>query len=141
MNFLLIEDDDDHALIITRNLEENRISNGVVRLADGEQALNYLFRRSPFENANRPDIILLDLKLPKVDGLEVLRQIKEDAQLSLIPVVVLTTSDAESDRTRAYGFHVNSYLVKPVDFEKFKRMVVDLSLYWGVWNKPAPTQG
>lgn len=138
INFLLVEDDDDHAAIVLRTLEQNRVVNSVKRVTDGAQALQYLNREAPFEDRLTPDIILLDLKLPKVDGHEVLRHIKENPALCRIPVVVLTTSNAEADRARAYAFHANSYLVKPVNFQRFRQMVSDLSLYWGVWNEPAP---
>lgn len=136
MHFLLVEDDDDHAKIIERNLEQNGVQNTVTRVTDGAEAMKYLRAEPPFTNRARPDIILLDLKLPKVDGHEVLKRIKEDNALSQIPVVIMTTSDAESDRARAYQYHANSYLVKPIDFEKFRQMVKDLSMYWGEWNTP-----
>ncbi len=133
MRFLLVEDDDAHAAITLRSLRQNRVANAVDRVADGALALEYLRR----EGNPRPDIILLDLNLPKVDGHEVLAALKEDPELCIIPVVVLTTSDAEVDRLRAYQHHANSYLVKPIDFERFREMVRDLSLYWGVWNRPS----
>lgn len=136
LHFLLVEDDDDHAAIVLRTLQRNRISNTVDRVADGEEALEYLRGQGAFSGRPRPDVILLDLKLPKVDGHEVLEEIKKDPQLSVIPTVVLTTSDAEVDRMRAYSNHANSYLVKPVDFHRFRQMVEDLNLYWGVWNRP-----
>lgn len=138
VNFLLVEDDDDHAAIVLRTLQHNRMANSVKRVTDGAQAMQYLNRQSPFEDRPTPDVILLDLKLPKVDGHEVLRRIKGDAALCRIPVVVLTTSNAEADRAKAYACHANSYLVKPVNFHRFRQMVSDLSLYWGVWNEPAP---
>ncbi len=135
--FLLIEDDDDHAEFLTRALKRARPTNQVDRMSDGAQALAYL--RGEGEHAGRPtpDVILLDLKLPKVDGHEVLAGIKSDPALFTIPVVVLTTSDAESDRARAYAHHANSYLVKPIDFERFRQLIHDLEAYWGIWNRPA----
>ncbi len=117
-------------------LAQNRVANTVDRVADGEQALAYLRREGSFREAPRPDIILLDLKLPGIDGHEVLAVLKKDPSLCCIPVVVLTTSAAEADRARAYYNHANSYLTKPVDFEKFNQMVQDLKLYWCVWNQP-----
>jgi len=135
LNFLLVEDDVDHAELVIRSLARNRVSNAVEHLKDGEEALAYLRREGPWADRPRPDVILLDLKLPRLDGHEVLAAIKADPNLRPIPVVVMTTSDAESDRERAYAQHANSYLVKPVDFAKFRQMVNDLSLYWGVWNQ------
>lgn len=137
IRFLLVEDDDSHATITMRSLRQNRVGNAIERVRDGAAALEYL--RDP--SRPRPDVILLDLKLPKVDGHEVLAAIKQDPQLRLIPVVVLTTSDAELDRIEAYRHHVNSYLVKPIDFERFRQLVRDLSLYWSIWNRPATDPG
>jgi CheY-like chemotaxis protein len=137
LHFLLVEDDDDHAAIVLRTLQRNRISNTVDRVADGEQALAYLRQQPPYADRPRPDVILLDLKLPRLDGHEVLSTIKSEPGLRTIPTVVLTTSDAEIDRHRAYDNHANSYLVKPVDFQRFRQMVEDLNLYWGVWNRPS----
>jgi hypothetical protein len=135
-HFLLVEDDDDHAKIVERSLHSERVSNQLVRVADGIEALRYLHREGPYRDAPVPDVVLLDLKLPKKDGHEVLSEMKADPQLSGIPVVVLTTSDAESDRLKAYSHHTNSYLVKPLDISAFRKMVADLSLYWGIWNTP-----
>ena len=136
VHFLLVEDDDDHAAIVLRTLQRNRVSNTVDRVSDGEEALSYLRGEAPYAGRPRPDVVLLDLKLPKVDGHEVLEAMQQDPQLSIIPTVVLTTSDAEGDKLRAYSNHANSYLVKPVDFQRFRQMVEDLNLYWGVWNRP-----
>jgi CheY-like chemotaxis protein len=141
VHFLLVEDDDSHAELVRRNLAKERVENSLDRVVDGEQAMRYLRQEAPFEQAARPDVILLDLKLPKVDGHEVLRTIKSDPDLRPIPVVVLTTSDAEADREQAYALNANSYLVKPIDFEQFRRIVKDLSLYWGVWNRRSPRKG
>jgi CheY-like chemotaxis protein len=138
VSFLLIEDDDDHAHLVIRNLKKARIGNEIHRVPDGVEALAFLRQQGQYAGQPRPDIILLDLKLPKLDGHEVLAAIKSDPELQAIPVVVMTTSNAEADRERAYEHHANSYVVKPVDFDKFKQLVVDLSLYWGVWNQPSP---
>lgn len=136
VKFLMIDDDDDHIKLVARSLAKERIGNSFVWFTDGVQALQYLRREGEHANAPRPDVILLDLKLPKMDGHEVLAAIKADKNLAGIPVVVLTTSNAEIDRCKAYNLHANSYLVKPVDMKSFQQMVRDLSLYWGVWNIP-----
>jgi CheY-like chemotaxis protein len=138
LQILLVEDDDDHAEIVARGLTNNRVMNELRRVSDGEAALDYLFRRGAYADASlspRPNLILLDLRLPKVDGLEVLRLVKESADLRGIPVVILTTSDTERDVTAAYQHHANSYLVKPVDFSKFTEMMQTLGFYWLAWNR------
>jgi CheY-like chemotaxis protein len=135
---LLVEDDPAHAEIVRRNFVNFRMANRLMHVADGQQALDYLFRRSEFQDSihsPRPNLILLDLRLPKVDGLEVLKTIKADAELARIPVVVLTTSSAEVDMAKAYGNHANSYLVKPVDFPQFLKLMDALGYYWLVWNQ------
>lgn len=134
---MLIEDNIDHAELVIRTLEEHRIGNRVQHFLDGQTALDYLFRRGEFTestDAQRPHVILLDLRLPRVDGIDVLRTIKADADLKSIPVIVLTTSEAEKDVAKAYYNHANSYLVKPVGFEDFKRLMDDLGFYWLGWN-------
>jgi CheY-like chemotaxis protein len=134
---MLVEDNVDHAELVIRTLAEHPIANRVRHFLDGQSALDYLFRRGEFagqDNIPRPHVILLDLRLPRVDGIDVLKTIKEDDQLKIIPVVVLTTSDAEKDVARAYANHANSYLVKPVGFEEFKRLMDDLGFYWLGWN-------
>jgi two-component system, response regulator len=138
LQILLVEDDDDHAEIVVRGLTHNRVMNELRRVSDGEAALDYLFRRGAYADPSsspRPNLILLDLRLPKVDGLEVLRVVKESVDLRSIPVVVLTTSDTERDVTAAYQHHANSYLVKPVDFSKFTEMMQTLGFYWLAWNR------
>ncbi len=134
VRFLLVEDDDSHAVLVMRNLERARVVNTVDRVSDGAQAMAYLRGETPFQERLLPDVVLLDLKLPKVDGLEVLERIKTDERLRTIPVVILTTSDAERDRARAYNNHVNSYVVKPIDFGQFQNMIKDLGFYWAIWN-------
>ncbi len=134
---MLVEDNEDHAELVMRTLESHHIANKIKRFMDGQTALDYLFRRGEYasaESSPRPHMILLDLRLPRVDGLEVLRQIKEETVLKNIPVVILTTSEAEKDVARAYEHHVNSYLVKPVGFEEFNRLMKDLGFYWLGWN-------
>ena len=134
---MLVEDNIDHAELVIRTLEEHRIANKVRHFLDGQSALDYLFRRGDLSESKeipRPHIILLDLRLPRVDGIDVLKTIKEDPDLKTIPVVVLTTSEAEKDVAKAYYNHANSYLVKPVGFEDFKKLMDDLGFYWLSWN-------
>jgi CheY-like chemotaxis protein len=138
VHFLLVEDDDDHAELMLRTLRQHHVTNTIDRVGDGQEAIAYLRRQPPYDGKRRPDVVLLDLNMPRVGGHEVLEVIKGDAGLRAIPVVVLTTSDAESDRARAYAHFVNSYLVKPVDFQRFSQMIEELSLYWSVWNRPSP---
>jgi CheY-like chemotaxis protein len=138
LHLLLIEDDEDHAFLVKRNLQKSRIANTLDHVMDGEMALDYLYKRKAYANSPRPDVILLDLKLPKLDGHEVLETIKQDAQLMSIPVVVLTTSESEADRSKAYLRHANSYVVKPLDVNGFQAMVEELSLYWGMLNVSPP---
>jgi two-component system, response regulator len=135
---LLVEDDPAHAEIVRRNLSESRQVIKLKHISDGQAALNYLFRREEFSSpalSPRPGLILLDLRLPKVDGLEVLRAIKSDDSLSRIPVVMLTTSAAETDVSKAYAFHANSYLVKPADFVKFGELIEAVGSYWLLLNQ------
>jgi CheY-like chemotaxis protein len=135
---LLIEDNPDHTELIVRSLQSHRVANRIYYVSDGEAALDYLFRRGEYANPERspvPHMILLDLRLPKVDGLEVLRTIKGNENLRRIPVVIITTSKAERDVARAYDDHANSYLVKPVDFAKFTQLMDDLGFYWLGWNR------
>jgi len=135
---LLVEDDPAHAEIVQRNLKDFRVANRIIHVEDGQAALDYLFRRGAYsapQSSPRPEIVLLDLRLPKVDGLEVLRQIKADTDLKQIPTVILTTSNVESDMVQAYSNGAGSYLVKPVDFEKFTKLMNDFGYYWLAWNK------
>lgn len=134
---LLVEDNMDHAELILRSLKEHRVINNIYHVDDGAKALDYLFRRDKYRDPKkspRPHLILLDLRLPKVDGLEVLQKVKADENLKRIPVVILTTSNAESDVTAAYEKYVNSYLVKPVGFEKFDQLMKELGFYWLALN-------
>jgi len=138
VTILLVEDDPAHAEIVRRNFEESRIANRVFHVEDGQAALDYLRRHDRYVHpavSPRPDLVLLDLRLPKVDGQEVLRQIKADPDLKGIPVVVLTTSKAEGDLVSAYERGACSYLVKPVDFDKFRRMLEAFGFYWLLWNQ------
>lgn len=135
---LFVEDDQDHAELVRGCFEEHHRGNELIHLPDGEAAMDYLQHRGRFADANqspRPHLVLLDLRLPKIDGLEVLKQIKSDAALKSIPVVILTTSDADKDMRQAYRQNVNSYLVKPICYEKFCAMIRDLDSYWMMWNQ------
>lgn len=134
---LLVEDNADHAELVIRTLEEHRIANRIHHFTDGQTALDYLLRQGEYadpETSPRPQIILLDLRLPRVDGLVVLHKLKENSELKSIPVIVLTTSEAERDVRRAYDNYANSYLVKPVGFEEFSKLMSDLGFYWLGWN-------
>jgi len=138
INILLVEDDDAHAEIVRRNFKECRLANQVFHVTDDQAALDYLNRRNGYSDpatSPRPGIILLDLRLPKVDGLEVLKIIKANPDLASIPTVVLTTSSTESDMVKAYGYHANSYLVKPVDFSQFTKLMEVFGHYWLAWNQ------
>lgn len=134
LHFLLVEDDPDHAAIVSRTLGKQQPSHELFHVKNGAEALAYLRHEEPYASSRNPDVILLDLKLPKISGQEVLQEIRKDPALADIPVIILSTSDAESDIVRAYKNHVNSYLVKPLDAKCFRQMVEDLQLYWGRWN-------
>ena len=134
---LLIEDNMAHAELVMRSFEDHRVANRLVHVRDGEAALDYLFRRGVYaepQRSPRPHVILLDLRLPKIDGLEVLREIRASDAIGAIPVVILTTSEAERDVAEAYAQRANSYLVKPLDFTQFTQLMDDLGFYWLGWN-------
>jgi CheY-like chemotaxis protein len=137
---LLVEDDPKDVELTLTALEEYKLANEVVVARDGEEALDYLYRRGNFEgrSTDNPAVLLLDLKLPKIDGLEVLQQIKADAKLKLIPVVVLTSSHEERDMVTSYKLGVNAYVVKPVDFHEFVNAVKELGIFWALVNEPPP---
>jgi two-component system response regulator len=142
VEILLVEDNSSDAELALRALKKHRLANNIVVVTDGEEALDFIFARGAFSNrsvTNGPKVILLDLKLPKVDGLEVLRAIKSDPRTQIIPVVVLTSSKQESDIVESYRLGVNSYIVKPVDFDKFVVAVRDLGMYWLLLNQ-VPTR-
>ncbi len=139
VEILLVEDNPDDVRLALHALNKNRLANRVEVVRDGEAALNFLLARGEFANRNandHPKVVLLDLKLPKVDGLEVLRYIKGSSQLSTIPVVVLTSSDQEHDIVESYRLGVNSYIRKPVDFEQFVEAIRHLGYYWLILNEP-----
>lgn len=134
---LLVEDNLAHAELVMRSFEDHRVANQIHQVTDGEAALAYLFRRGEYadpDKSPRPHVVLLDLRLPKIDGLEVLKEIKSSPELDRMPVVILTTSAAEQDVARAYEAHANSYLVKPVDFDNFTALMEELGFYWLGWN-------
>ncbi len=135
----LVEDDPDHELLTIRALRKSHIANDVRVARDGEEALAMLFSEGEDALPALPQVILLDLKLPKVDGLEVLRRIREDERTRMLPVVVLTSSDEESDIVRSYKLGVNSYIRKPVNFSDFSEATLQLGMYWLVLNECPPS--
>jgi two-component system response regulator len=142
-NILLVEDNPDDEALTLRALKKNRIANEVVVCRDGAEALDYLFARGAFagrDGSDLPQVILLDLKLPKVDGLEVLRQIRADGRTSIVPVVILTSSREDEDIARSYQLGANSYVRKPVDFVEFSEAARQLGMYWLLLNQ-APSPG
>lgn len=134
-NYLMIEDDDDHAELIRISMESNGGSNRIDRVSNGVEAISYLNRAGEYADAPRPDVILLDLNMPLKNGHEVIEVVKNDDDLKMIPIIVLTTSNAEQDRVRAYQSNVNSYVVKPVEFAQFKQLVCDIDQFWSRWNQ------
>jgi CheY-like chemotaxis protein len=137
---LMVEDDPRDVELSLTALEQHRLANEVVVVGDGEEALDYLYRRGKFtaRASGNPAAVLLDLKLPKVDGLEVLQQIRSDEALKMIPVVVLTSSREERDLVASYQLGVNAYVVKPVDFHEFVNAVKELGVFWAIVNEPPP---
>jgi len=137
---LLVEDDPKDVELTMTALEEYNLANEVVVARDGEEALDYLHCRGNFQarSSENPAVLLLDLKLPKVDGLEVLKQIKSDDKYAMIPVVVLTSSHEEKDMVASYRLGVNAYVVKPVDFHEFVNAIKELGVFWAVINEPPP---
>lgn len=137
LTILLVEDNEDHAVAVKRSLRNHQVANTIHHVLDGEAALDYLFRRRKYsdpEESPRPHLVILDLRLPKVDGLEVLKIIKETDELKRLPVVILTSSQAEKDIAMAYDHHANSYVTKPLDFDKFIQLMKDIGFYWLAWN-------
>lgn len=136
---LIVEDNPQDVELTMRALKKHHLANNVVVVGDGEDALDFIFARNAYNHRNidsRPKVILLDLKLPKVSGLDVLKQIKSDERTKIIPVVVVTSSREEQDIVRSYRLGVNSYVVKPVNFEKFAKAVAELGMYWLLLNEP-----
>jgi CheY-like chemotaxis protein len=137
---LMVEDDPKDVELTLTALEDYNLANEVVVTRDGEQALDYLYCREEYKlrSSDNPAVILLDLKLPKVDGLEVLKHIKADTKLKMIPVVVLTSSKEEKDMVASYKLGVNAYVVKPVDFHEFVNAIKELGAFWAIINEPPP---
>jgi CheY-like chemotaxis protein len=137
---LMVEDDPKDVELSLTALEEYNLANEVVVARDGQQALAYLYSRGEYQArpGDNPAVMLLDLKLPKVDGLEVLKQIKSDEKLRMIPVVVLTSSKEEKDMVASYKLGVNAYVVKPVNFHEFVNAIRELGVFWAVINEPPP---
>ena len=137
---LMVEDDSNDVDMTMTALEEYNLANEVVVTRDGEEALDYLYHRGKYDSrsSENPAVMLLDLKLPKVDGLEVLRQVKADDKLKMIPVVVLTSSHEEKDMVASYKLGVNAYVVKPVDFHEFVNAIRELGVFWAVINVAPP---
>jgi two-component system, response regulator len=137
VEILLVEDNRDDAEMTMRALKKRNLANGIEWVKDGSEAVDYMFRRGDYEgriNGN-PRIILLDMKMPKMDGIDVLRILKADPQTRAVPVVMLTSSNEENDIVRSYDLGVNSYIVKPVEFEKFVDEVSKLGIYWLAMNR------
>jgi len=135
---LLVEDDEGHAVLIPRALEDVEVPKRIYWVTDGEEALDYLFHRGAYadiDKSPRPDLIILDLRLPKRDGQEVLQEIKKSEELRHIPVVILTNSMNEEDEVLAYSNYVNSYLHKPTNFRDFSGLVQEVGAYWLIWNQ------
>ena len=134
---LLVEDSDADAELITRALRKGSVANRVVRLRDGVEALDFVFRKGSFSQrgSGQPRLILLDLKMPRLGGIDVLRRMKADERTRMIPVVVLTSSAEEQDVVDSYALGVNSYLVKPVEFSAFTNVITQAGLYWAIMNR------
>jgi two-component system response regulator len=142
VEILLVEDNPDDAEIALRALTRHNITNRIFHVRDGKEALDFLYAQGPFadrEGATRPKLILLDLKLPKIGGLEVLAKVKGDPALKSVPVVILTSSSEERDLIESYQLGVNSYLVKPVDFDKFGESMREVGMYWLLLNQLPPS--
>ena len=139
IDILLVEDNADEALLTIRSFKKSNLANGLLHIDDGEEALDFIFCRNKYANRqieNLPKLILLDLKLPKVSGIEILKAVKENEHTKIIPVIVLTSSKEEPDIATCYKLGVNSYIVKPVNFDAFSKAVVELGMYWMMLNVP-----
>ena len=133
IDILLVEDNPDDADLTIRALKKNGLASSIIHLQDGEEALDFIFCKGAYSGRvfeEMPKLLILDLKMPKVDGIEVLRQVKSDSRTKVMPVVLFTSSNEERDITKSYQSGVNSYIVKPVEFESFVKVVSDVGLYW-----------
>ncbi len=133
VEILLVEDSPEDAELVIRTLKKNHLANNLLHVQDGEEALNFLLNDS---NSTMPKVILLDLKMPKVDGIQVLQELKSHPEKKMIPVVVLTSSKEERDIVESYRLGVNAYIVKPVEFDKFVKAITDIGLFWLIMNQP-----
>jgi len=143
VEILLIEDNPDEAQLTIRSLKSHNLANRLLHIDDGEEALDFIFSTGKYADNKlpfNPKLILLDLKLPKVDGLEILRRLKADDRTKLLPVAVLTSSNEERDIIESYKLGVNSYIVKPVNFETFSKAVLELGMYWMLLNQSLPPE-
>jgi CheY-like chemotaxis protein len=144
LHILLVEDNPDHAELLRRSLEHFPVANFLHQVEDGEAAVDYIFGKGACADREQfpaPDLVLLDLRLPRMDGLEVLRQVRKHPTLHQTPVVVLTTSDTERDLAAAYEYHANSFVTKPVDFQRLCQLIHDLGFYRVAANHPQPDGG
>ncbi len=140
---LLVEDNQDDEALTIRALKKSNVLNEIIVAHDGEEAVDYLLGKGPYKDRDTsimPELIILDLKLPKIDGLEVLRQIRSNEKTKLLPVVILTSSNEEKDLIESYSLGANSYIQKPVDFEQFIKAAEQLKLYWLLFNEPPPVR-
>ncbi|HUL00401.1 MAG TPA: response regulator [Nitrospirota bacterium] len=139
LDIILVEDNPHDIELTLHALQEHNLANRVMVLRDGEEAVNYIFRTGEYSDCGiceHPSLILLDTKLPKIDGLDILRRIREDERTKSIPVVILSSSRPDEDRIESYRLGVNSYITKPIEFEKFARNIAQIGLYWAVLNEP-----
>jgi len=141
VKILMAEDDVEDQMLVKEAFKRSRVTNGIEIVEDGEQLIDYLYKRGEYNNVHRPDLILLDLNMPKKDGREALEEIKADPDLRSIPVIVLTTSSADEDVVRSYNLGVSSYIEKPVTFEKLVKVVESLGRYWFEIVKFPPNNG
>lgn len=138
IRFLLVEDNEDHAMLVKRAFQRHRLANEIDHVQTGEAAIEFVEQRVTRAEGPRPDVILLDLNLPGLSGIDVLKRLKDSHATRSIPIVVLTTSNTERDRALAYEHHVSSFVTKPIDFARLQDIVEQLSLYWTICNQPPP---